>query len=125
MKRLLTAGALVILAVTLAGCGGTASGPVAAAASKSEHAGGVRVTTSVTVSFPSGSEGVITGQGRFDQQRGAMTFDMSNLLQNAPLPLGSGSGIHARYLREDAGWILYLHVPFLSSSLPNGKTWIR
>jgi hypothetical protein len=98
---------------------------VSAAASKSEHAGGAKVTTQVTVTFPSGGEGVITGEGRFDQQRGKMTLDMSNLLQNSPLPLGSGSGIEARYLRERAGWLLYLHLPFLSSSLPPGKTWIR
>jgi hypothetical protein len=125
MRRLFAACAFVVLAATLTGCGATKADPVAAAASKSEHAGGARVTTRVTVSFPSGSEGLITGEGRFNQERGKMTLDMSNLLQNSPLPLGSGSGIKARYLREGAGWIMYLHVPFLSSSLPRGKTWIR
>src|SRR5215216_1064794 len=111
MRRLCAGFAFVVLAAVLAGCGGTKTDPVAAAASKSERTGGARVTTRVTVTFPSGGEGVITGEGRFDQKRGAMTLDMSNLLQNSPLPLGSGSGIVARYLRESAGWLLYLHLP--------------
>jgi hypothetical protein len=125
MRRFLAPLGLVILAAALAGCGGRNVDPVTAAASKSERAGGAHVTTRVTVTFPSGGEGLITGEGSFDQRRGKMSLDMSNLLQNSPLPLGSGSGIKARYLNEGAGWLLYLHLPFFTSSLPKGKRWIR
>jgi hypothetical protein len=125
MGRILPLLALAALAASLAGCGGGKGDPVVSAAKKSETAGGTRVTTRVTVRFPSGGEGVITGEGTFGKEEGEMTLDMSNLLQNSPLPLGSGSGIEARYLEEAGHWILYLNVPFLSKSLPKGKTWVR
>jgi hypothetical protein len=126
MRRGIAALALIALAAGLVACGASGpADPIASAASKSEKAGGARITTRVTVSFPSGGQGVITGEGTFDQLQGEMTLDMSNLLQNSPLPIGSGSGIKARYLQEAGLQILYLQLPFLASALPKGKTWVR
>jgi hypothetical protein len=126
VARLLAALAVAAGAASLAACGsGSPADPVVAAATKSEQAGGVHVATMVTVSFPNGGRGVISGEGSFDDQKGELTVDLSNLLQNSPLPIGSGSGVEARYLTEAGDPVLYLRMPFLSSQLPPGKTWVR
>jgi hypothetical protein len=126
MSRVVAALVVVLVAAGLSGCGaGNVVDPVAAAATKSEQAGGIHVSTNVTLRFPSGGEGVITGEGAFNQDQGELTVDMSNLLQNTQLPLGSGGGVKARYLKEAGDPILYLYLPFLASQLPAGKTWIR
>ena len=118
--------ALAAVAVVLTGCGAAGvADPVAAAATKSAQAGGVHISTSITMTFPSGSQGVITGEGTFDQTHGELTVDMSNVLQNTPLPIGTGAGIKARYLTEAGDPVIYLYMPFLASQLPQGKTWIR
>lgn len=124
--RLLAVLVLVVVASTLAGCGSKSAGNrISSAATKSEQAGGVHVATSVTVRFPNGGEGVIDGSGSFDRRRGVLRVDMSNLLQNSQLPIGSGKGVEARYLTERGDPVLYLRMPFIDSQLPRGKRWIR
>jgi hypothetical protein len=122
--RIAAALALAAAALALAGCGG-GRGPLAAAAAKSRDAGGVHVTTTVTLTFANGGQGVITGSGVFTGDDGALGVDMSNLLQNSPLPIGSGGGIGVRYLTEGGDPVMYLRLPFLASQLPPGKQWIR
>jgi hypothetical protein len=68
---------------------------------------------------------VIRGKGAFDGSQGVLSVDMSDLLQDAPLPNGSGTGIVARYLTEAGVQVMYLHVPFLGPKLPPGKAWVR
>jgi hypothetical protein len=97
----------------------------AAAAEKSEHAGGYHVAIAVTLGFPGGSEGQISGAGAFDGQADELGLDLSNLLQNTPLPLGSGRGVEARFLPESGAPMLYLRAPYLDSQLPPGKRWFR
>jgi hypothetical protein len=116
--------ALAATLAALAGCGGGGN-PVAAAAKKSAGAGGVHLTTTVTLGFPNGGQGQISGQGAFAGRDGVLSVDMSNLLQNAALPIGSGGGIVARYLTEGGDPVLYLHMPFLDPQLPRGRKWIR
>jgi hypothetical protein len=116
----------VLAVAALSGCGsGSAGNRISSAAMKSEHAGGVHLATSVTVSFPNGGQGVIDGNGSFDSERGVLRVDMSNLLQNSQLPIGSGRGVEARYLTERGDPVLYLRMPFLDSQLPPGKRWVR
>jgi hypothetical protein len=125
-RRLLAGLALVSATLALVACGdGGGQDPVAEAATKSLDAGGVRLTTSVTLSFPNGSRGVIRGRGAFDGEQGVLSVDMSDLLQDAPLPNGSGNGIVARYLTEAGDRVMYLHIPVIGPKLPRGKTWIR
>jgi len=123
----LTALVPVFVVAALSGCGsgGGSSNRISSAATKSEHAGGVHLATSVTVSFPNGGQGVIDGNGAFDSERGVLRVDMSNLLQNSQLPIGSGRGVEARYLTERGDPVLYLRMPFLDSQLPPGKRWVR
>src|SRR5690348_389064 len=89
--------ALATVAVDSPGCG-SRSDPVASAASKSRTAGGMHVTTTVTLRFPSGGQGVTSGAGDFDERSGELALDLSNVLQNSGLPIGSGAGVVARYL---------------------------
>jgi hypothetical protein len=124
--RLLAVAALGATVAALAGCASQSDASrVAAAAAKSERAGGVHVALAVTISFPSGGQGQIVGAGDFDGARGALRLDLSNLLQNSSLPLGSGAGVQARYLTEGGDPVLYLRMPYLDSQLPPGKRWIR
>jgi len=117
---------LLLAATALVACGsGSTANRISSAATKSEAAGGVHIATSVTVSFPNGGRGVIDGGGAFDRQRGVLRVDLSNLLQNSQLPVGSGSGVEARYLTEGGDPVVYLRMPFLDSQLPPGKRWIR
>jgi hypothetical protein len=126
--RLLAAIGLAAAAAGLAGCGSSSQSPagkVAAAAEKSERAGGFHVALAVTLGFPGGTQGQISGSGAFDGRTGELGVDLSNLLQNSPLPLGSGRGVVARFLPESGQPILYLRMPYLDSQLPAGKRWFR
>jgi hypothetical protein len=125
--RLLAAAALAATAATLAGCGSSQSpaGKLASAAAKSERAGGFHVAVAVTLGFPGGSQGQISGAGAFDGETGRLGLDLSNLLQNAALPLGSGRGVEARFLSEAGQPVLYLRMPYLDLQLPAGKRWFR
>jgi hypothetical protein len=99
--------------------------PVASAATKTEQAGGSKMSMTADVNSPAGQSYEITANGAFDQQEGEMTMDLSNLLQSTGLPVGSGSGIVLRYLTENGDPVVYMEMPFLASELPAGKTWIR
>ena len=125
--RLLAAAVLAATAAALVGCGSSQSpaGRVASAAAKSERAGGIHVAIAVSIDFPGGGQGEISGAGAFDGQTGELAVDLSNLLQNTSLPLGSGRGVEARYLTEAGDPIVYLRMPYLDSQLPRGKRWIR
>jgi hypothetical protein len=98
---------------------------VAAAAVKTEHAGGARVKLSVAFTVAGLSSGTLTGTGTFDQDAGDMTIDLSNILQVLPLPVGTGGGIREIYLHEKGDPVVYMQIPFLTGQLPNGKSWIR
>jgi hypothetical protein len=124
--RTLAALALAAVAVVLSACGaGSVADPVAAAATKTQQAGGVKVTMRIAYSIGGVSSGTVTADGVFDQNQGEMDLDMSSLLQLTGLPTGSGAGIKELYLQENGDPVLYLDIPFLASQLPGGKSWVR
>ena len=120
LRRTLLAVAALALAASLTACGAgvktsveSALDPVAAAADKSATAGGVKV--SIKATFTTGTAtGGITADGVFDEDKGELTVDLSNLASLAP---GSGAqtGLDGKikliYLQEDGHTILYVNAP--------------
>jgi hypothetical protein len=126
-RQLATVLALVGVTATVTACGVSHTvDPVSAAASKTEQAGGAKMTMSVDVTDGTTQKTVsITADGAFDQKQGEMTVDMSSVLQSAELPSGSASEIKFLYLEEDGNPVMYMNFPPLASKLPGGKSWIR
>ena len=127
MRRLLHALLLAALAASLAACGSdvkNAVDPVAAAATKSESAGGFKTSLSVTLAAE-GKKFTITGRGTFGAHEGEMEMDLGDMLSQAGVPLGTDASMKAVYLREDGDPVMYLKFGLLSSLLPGGKPWIR
>jgi hypothetical protein len=125
-RRALLGLALVALAVALTACGGAADAldPVAEAATKSADAGGASVQ--MQISYTVGSDtGEMSASGRFDRDEGELTFDMSKLFTGAGAPAGAGGPMRMIYTKEDGHSILYMTMPFLSTMLPGGKTWVK
>ena len=115
-RRIAFALALLGALVALTGCGvAKVIDPVAAAATKSEGAGGAELTLSVAVTDPSAATFTVSGQGVFDQGEGELTVGLSTL---------PGS-VELRYLEENGDPVMYVNVPFLAAMLPSGKSWIR
>jgi hypothetical protein len=124
-QRLILGLALVALAALLAGCGVTGSvDPVAAAATKSQNAGGAKLDFSVGLSGGGKSFGV-TGTGAFDQNEGELTVDLSQVLQQAGAPAGIDSTAKAVFLEESGDEVVYLNLPFVRSQLLGGKSWVK
>ena len=126
-RRVLLALALVALTGALSACGSSvrsAVDPVAAAATKSQQAGGFSATTSVTVSA-AGHRFTMTGYGLFGDGKGQMELDMSDLLNQTGAPAGTDSTIKAIYLTEDGDPVMYMRLGFLSAFIPGGKSWVR
>ena len=118
---------LAALAVTgaLTACGVRSTvDPVAAAATKSEKAGGYKLTMTTKMSA-AGVNGSITAQGTFDGQAGQMDMDMSDLLKSSGAPAGTDATMSAIFLKEDGDPVMYMRFGFLAGQLPAGKTWLR
>lgn len=118
---------LAALAVTgaLTACGVRSTvDPVAAAATKSEKAGGYKLTMTTKMSA-AGVNGSITAQGTFDGQAGQMDMDMSDLLKSSGAPAGTDATMSAIFLKEGGDPVMYMRFGFLAGQLPAGKTWMR
>jgi hypothetical protein len=127
MRRVLLGLLLTAAVGCLSACGAAVKStldPVAAAAMKSQQAGGFLVTTSVTVSAD-GREFTMTGSGLFGDGKGQMNLDMSDLLNQAGVAAGTDATIKAIYITEDGDPVMYMKLGFLSAFLPGGKTWVR
>jgi len=124
MTRIATALALLAAAAALVGCGArSVVDPVAAAATKSQNAGGVHFSMRIAVDSPQLGETVVTGQGSFDQDQGDLTLDLSGLAQQLPMQLGGE--VKAIYATENGDPVVYVGLPALANLLPGGKQWIR
>ncbi len=111
-------------AAVVAGCGVQKTiDPVAAAATKTENAGGAKLAMTVGVTAD-GKTFNATANGVFDKDQGDLTMDLSDALGAAGLQGADGS-VELRYLEESGAPVVYLNMPFLSSRLPTGQSWIR
>ena len=98
--------------------------PVAAAATKTEDAGGAKMAMTIGVTTPTARRSTMTANGVFDQDQGDLTMDMSDALGAAGLSERERT-VELRYLEENGDPVIYLNMPFLSSKLPGGQAWIR
>jgi hypothetical protein len=116
--------ALVCAAAVVAGCGVQKTlDPVASAAAKTENAGGVKLAMTVGVTAD-GKTFNVTANGVFDKDQGDLTMDLSDALGAAGLNGADGSVV-LRYVQEGGDPVMYLNMPFLSSRLPTGQSWVR
>ncbi len=119
--------ALVVLGATagLAACGvSKAIDPVAAAATKTEQAGGEKMAMTITITA-AGRTSTITAEGAFDHQQGELTMDMSGLAQGSGITASALGAIKVLYLEESGDPVVYMQFPSLAGTLPSGKSWIR
>ncbi len=107
--------ALLCAAAAVAGCGVQKTlDPVAAAATKTQNAGGAKLAMTVGVTAD-GKTFDVTANGVFDKEQGDLTMDL-------PDPVGQAE---IRYLQESGDPVMYLNMPFLSSRLPIGQSWVK
>lgn len=131
-RRAGIAAALAIAAAgaVAAGCGGGSSSssalqldPVAAAATKTENAGGAHVRLNMAVRTM-GQRFGMHGAGAIDGTSAAMTLKLGSV----PGPAGSlldHATIKERALEQDGDYVIYMRPPALSSDLPGGKAWLK
>ena len=113
------------LAVSATACGVASTiDPVAAAATKTERAGGVAMAMSMTFSVD-GKKVTMSGHGAFDHQQGEMDLDFSDLLRQSGVPAGAETTGKEIFLTESGSPIIYMELPFVAGQLPGGKTWMR
>ena len=133
--------AIAALAVVTTGCGGGNTGgaksalpldPVAAAATKTQHAGAARVRFSVAMSGAKLSKGMLRmrGVGAIDGPSSEMSLRLGSMLGGMGAPAGvlnklGHSSIKAITLEQNGDLVIYLHLGFLSSQIPGGKPWIK
>jgi hypothetical protein len=116
--------ALSLAAALVSGCGVQKTlDPVAAAATKTENAGGAKLAMRVGVTAD-GKTFDVTANGLFDKDQGDLTMDLSGALGAAGLKGADGS-VELRYLQEGGDPVMYLNMPFLSSRLPIGQSWVK
>jgi hypothetical protein len=139
------AAAVVVAAVAAvtAGCGGGTSNalsldPIAAAATKTQHAGAARIRFSVAFSssqLHAGKMLHLSGAGAIDGTSSELTFNLGSLLRQAKLSGGlvppatmarlAHSSLKAIFLQQNGDYVLYLGADALSANLPGGKHWVE
>ena len=113
-------------ALVSAGCGGATGSalsldPVAAAATKTQQAGGARVR--FAIHFAGANRTVaVTGAGAIDGPSSRLTFSAAP--GSAPSQLGGGS-MQVISLEQNGDYVLYLQLGALASQLPSGKHWVE
>jgi hypothetical protein len=127
IRHLATMLALLGMGAGLTGCGISATvDPVAAAASRTQDAGGAKVTMAIeVVDGDSRRTFTIAGNGVLDGDEGELTIDVSKVLEAVGAADALGGELDLRYLQEDGDTVLYVDFPALSATLPSGRRWIR
>jgi hypothetical protein len=102
-------------AAVVSGCGVQKTlDPVAAAATKTQNAGGAKLA--MTVGVTAGAKTFdVTANGVFDKDQGDLTMNLP----------GDVGNVEMRYLQESGDPVVYLNMPMLSSRLPTGQSWVR
>jgi hypothetical protein len=123
--------AIVAVAAVTAGCGGGSSNalaldPVAAAATKTQHVGAVRIRFAVAFSSPHAQGGKLLrlhGAGAIDGTRSKLTIATSSPLPQAGIP--AGTSLKEISVEQNGDYVLYLRLGALAAQLPGGKHWIE
>ena len=125
---------IVALAIVGAGCGGGSTSnalsldPVAAAATKSQHAGAARIRFNLALTGPH-KVVKLRGSGAMDGTSSQMSFKLGSLAGLTGLPRAARSQLSGSMqevaLQQDGDYVLYLRIPFLASQLPGGQPWIK
>jgi hypothetical protein len=125
MRRALLIVAALAVTGALTACGVSSTvDPVAAAATKTENAGGYKLT--MTTKMTAAGVGFsITAQGVFDRDRGELEMNMNDLLKQSGAAAGTDATMKAIYLTEDGDPVMYMRLGFLAGQLPAGKAWMR
>jgi hypothetical protein len=125
MRRALLILAALAATGALTACGVSSTvDPVAAAATKTENAGGYHVEINSTVTS-GGIELRMNGQGSFDRGEEELDVDVAEAYQSMNTPAGPDITMKTRYLNEGGDPVMYMNLGDLVGSLPNGKTWMR
>ena len=136
--------AIAAAAAVAAGCGGGSSSrsavsldPVAAAATKSQHAGAARIRFALALSGPQmqGKSLRMRASGAIDGTSGELTFKLGSLIRELGAPHGIAPGTtmaqlrHASmkeiFLEEHGDYVLYVRLGVLASQVPGGKQWLK
>jgi hypothetical protein len=130
-------------AVVTAGCGGGSTSsalpldPVAAAATKSQHAGAARVNLAMTLTSPQlpGKTLHLHATGAIDGSSGELSFNLGSLIRGIGLPSAempsatmsqlAHASVKEISLEEDGHYVVYVRLGFLASQLPGGKQWLK
>jgi hypothetical protein len=113
--------AIVATGAVAAGCGGGSNGalsldPVAAAATKTQHAGAARIRLALALSSPqlhSGKTLRLHGSGAIDGTSGELTFRVGS------------TSMKAISLERNGDYVVYLRVGALAERLPGGQHWVE
>jgi hypothetical protein len=139
------AAAVVIAAAAAvtAGCGGGSSGtavsldPVAAAATKSQHAGAARIRLTLALGSPqlAGKSLRLRASGAIDGTSSELSFKLGSLIKAVGIPKDVAPNetmaqlAHASLkeisLEQHGDYVIYLQLGVLSSELPGGKQWVK
>jgi hypothetical protein len=123
MRRVLLAVAMLAVTGVLTACGVSSTvDPVAAAATKTEKAGGYHVEINSTVTS-GGIDVRIHGQGSFDDNGGELDMDMSQTFKSLSTPPAAEMTMKTVYLIEDGDPVMYMK--FGGLPMPGGKSWVR
>jgi len=135
--------AVAAVAAVTAGCGGGGTGsaisldPVAAAATKSQHAGAARIRFSLALSSPQmqGKTLRMRASGAINGTSGELTFNLGSLIRQMGAPQGALPGATAAqldhasmkevFLEQGGHYVIYMRLGVLASQIPGGKPWLK
>jgi hypothetical protein len=134
--------AIAAAAAFSAGCGGSAGSavsldPVAAAATKSQHAGAARIRFALALNGPlmQGKTFRMRASGAIDGTSGELTFNLGSLIRQMGVTRGISPGLtpaqlrHASmkeiFLEQNGHYVIYMRLGVLASQIPGGKQWLK
>jgi hypothetical protein len=123
--------AIAAVAAVSAGCGGGSSlalDPVAAAATKTEHAGAahIRFALSFTGPHTRGHKVKLTGLGVIEGTSSELTVGLGSLAAQSFGPaVNANASLKEISLEQNGDYLLFLNGGFLTAHLPGGKHWVE
>jgi hypothetical protein len=130
-------------AAVSSGCGGGSTSnavsldPVAAAATKSQHAGAARIRLALAITGPGtrGKSIPLHASGAIDGTSSELTVELGSLIRQTGIPHGVSPTAamsqltHARMkvvsLEQHGDYVIYVRLGVLASQLPGGQHWFK